>query len=196
MAAELVVPVVTDLRADLAVLSRRAARGTTARLHQHRLVLERARRAVGDPRRLVNDRRQRIDELAARAHRATARRVGRLRAELATIEVALSRAHPHRRIATQKTALAKLAQQLEAAGQRMLARRREPLRAIEHKLEALSPRRVLDRGYSLTFGPDGHLLTDAATVAPGATVRVALQTGELAATVVAATPGLTKADRP
>jgi exodeoxyribonuclease VII large subunit len=196
VAAELAVPVVTDLRADLAVLSRRAARGTTARLHQHRLVLERARRAVGDPRRLVNDRRQRIDELAARAHRAAARRVGRLRAELATVEVALSRAHPHRRIATQKTALAKLAQQLEAAGQRMLARRREPLRAIEHKLEALSPRRVLDRGYSLTFGPDGHLLTDAATVAPGATVRVALQTGELAATVVTATPGLTKADRP
>jgi len=188
-AAELVVPVIADLRADLAVLCRRAARGTTARSHQQRLMIERARRALGDPRRLVDERRQRIDDLAARAHRATARRVGRLRAELSTAEVALSRAHPHRRIAAQKTALAKLAQQLQAAGQRMLARRREPLRAIEHKLDALSPRRVLDRGYSLTFGPDGHLLTDAAKVAPGATVRVALQAGELAATVVTATPG-------
>jgi len=194
-AAELVVPVLTDLRADLAVLGRRAARGTTARLHQQRLMIERARRALSDPRRLVDERRQRVDDLAARAHRATARRVARLRADLAAVEVALSRAHPHRRIAAQKSALAKLAQQLETAAQRMLARRREPLRAIEHKLEALSPRRVLDRGYSLTFGPDGHLLTDAANVAAGATVRVALQSGELTATVATATPVSGKVER-
>jgi len=194
-AAELVVPVMSELRADLTVLCRRAARGTTARLHQQRLMIERARTTLGDPRRLVDDRRQRVDDLAARAHRAAVRRVGRLRADLNAVEVALSRAHPHRRIAAQKSALAKLAQQLEAAAQRMLSRRREPLRAIEHKLEALSPRRVLDRGYSLTFGPDGHLLTDAATVAPGSEVRVALQAGELTATVVAATPGPAKASR-
>jgi exodeoxyribonuclease VII large subunit len=187
------VPVMADLRADLTVLCRRAARGTTARMHQQRLMIERARRALGDPRRLVDDRRQRIDDLAARAHRAAARRVGRLRAELATVEVALSRAHPHRRIAAQKTTLANLAQQLQAAGQRMLARRREPLRAIEHKLEALSPRRVLDRGYSLTFGPDGHLLSDATKVTPGATVRVALQMGQLTASVSTVTAGAARA---
>ena len=76
----------------------------------------------------------------------------------------------------------------------MLVRRREPLRAIEHKLQALSPRRVLDRGYSLTFGADSHLLTDAANVAPGASVRVALQAGELTATVATATPGAARPD--
>lgn len=38
----------------------------------------------------------------------------------------------------------------------------EPFATIEHKLEALSPR-VLDRGYSLAFKSDGHLLTGAST---------------------------------
>ena len=189
-AAELAVPVMTDLRADLAVLGRRAARGTTAQLRQQRLVVERARARLGDPRRIVDERRQRVDDLLARAHRAAARRLARLRSELAATEVALSRAHPHRRIAAQKSALARLAQQLETAGRRELARRREPLRAIEHKLGALSPRRVLDRGYSLTFGPDGHLLTDARHVDAGAPVRVALRTGEIAATVTATEPGV------
>jgi exodeoxyribonuclease VII large subunit len=191
-AAELAVPMVTELRADLSVLSRRAARGATAHIRQQRLVIERARARLGDPRRIVDDRRQRVDDLAARAHRATARRLARLRSELAASEVTLSRAHPHRRIAAQKTALGRLAQQLEAAARRALSRRREPLRAIEHKLDALSPRRVLDRGYSLTFGPDGHLLTDASAVAPGARLRISLQAGELAATVT----DTTKANAP
>jgi len=45
---------------------------------------------------------------------------------------------------------------------------------------------VLDRGYSLTFKSDGHLLTDASAVGPGEAVRVALQSGEIRATVVEA----------
>jgi len=187
-AAELAVPVLTDLRTDLAALGQRAARGATAHLRQQRLVVERIRARLGDPRRLVDERRQRVDDLLARAQRATARRVARLRAELATTEVALSKAHPHRRIAAQRAALRELSQRLDTAGRRELRRWREPLTALEHKLTALSPRRVLDRGYSLTFGPDGHLLTDAAKVVRGASVRIALQKGELAATVTGAVP--------
>jgi len=186
-AAELAVPVMADLRVALAQLGQRAARGTTAHLRQRRLLVERARARLGDPRRLVDERRQRVDDLAARAHRAASRRLGRLRGELAAIEVALSRAHPHRRIAAQRAALGELNQRLQAAARRAIARRREPFTAIQHKLDALSPRRVLDRGYSLTFKSDGHLLTDASAVGPGEAVRVALQSGEIRATVVEVT---------
>jgi exodeoxyribonuclease VII large subunit len=187
-AAERAVPVLADLRTDLAALGQRTARGATAHLRQQRLVVERIRARLGDPRRLVDERRQRIDDLFARGHRATVRRLGRLRTDLGAAEVALSRAHPHRRIAAQRAALRELSQRLETAGLRDLRRRREPLTAIEHKLQALSPRRVLDRGYSLTFGPDGHLLTDAAAVTPGAELRIAFQKGELTAVVTGAVP--------
>ena len=183
-AAELAVPVLTDLRVALGQLGQRAARGATAQLRQQRLMVERARARLGDPRRLVDERRQRLDDFSARALRAATRRIGRSRSELSAVEVALSRAHPHRRIALQRTALAELTQRLQAAVRRTIAARREPFAAIEHKLGALSPRRVLDRGYSLAFRSDGHLLTDASTVAPGAEVRVALQSGEIRATII------------
>jgi exodeoxyribonuclease VII large subunit len=184
-AAELAVPVMADLRAEIVVLSRRAARGTSAHLRQARLILERQQRRIGDPRRLVDERRQAIDELGARAHRLFGRRVARHRAALAAAELALSRAHPHRRIATQRAALAELAQTLSIVARRALQRRRASFDSLGHKLDALSPRRVLDRGYSLTFGGDGHLVTDAAATAHGDRIRVVLAQGEIAATVTA-----------
>jgi exodeoxyribonuclease VII large subunit len=182
-AAELAVPVLTDLRAEILLHMQRAARGTTARLKLAHLALERARGRIGDPRRLVDERRQTLDELGARAHRVLGRCVARRRAELAAVELALSRAHPHRRIAAQRAALVQLTQRMEANARRVAQRRRALLETLEHKLEALSPRRVLERGYSLAFGPDGHLLADASKVAAGDRIRVALKRGEVSAVV-------------
>jgi len=182
-AAELAVPVLTDLRAEILLHMQRAARGTAARLKLGHLTLERARARIGDPRRLVDERRQALDELGGRAHRLLGRCVARRRAELAAVEVALSRAHPHRRIAAQRATLVELTQRLEASARRGFQRRRTVMETLEHKLDALSPRRVLERGYSLAFGPDGHLLADAAAVAPGDRIRVSLRRGQVAATV-------------
>ena len=181
--AELAVPVMSELRAEMMLLVQRAARGAAADLRQSRLVLERARARIGDPRRLCDERRQTLDDLTARASRFVGRRVARHRAELAVAEVALSRAHPHRRIATQRVLLAELGQRLSLSGRAALHRRRGHFDSLGHKLEALSPRRVLDRGYSLTFGADGRLLIDAASAHPGDRIRVALRQGELTAAV-------------
>src|SRR5450432_3452609 len=181
-AAELAVPILTDLRAEMVLLVQRAARGTRTHLRHSHLLLERARTRLGDPRRLFDERRQALDDLAARAHRFLGRRVARHRAGLAAAELALSRSHPHRRIAGQRVLLAELGQRLGLGARRAMQRRRGPFDSLGHKLEALSPRRVLERGYSLSFGQDGRLLTDAAVTRPGDRMRVALQRGELAAT--------------
>ena len=185
-AAELAVPVLSDLRADIGLLGQRAARGTAVHLRQARLAVERARGRLGDPRRLCDERRQVIDELGARAHRLVLRRLARRRSDLAAVEVALTRAHPHRRIATQRAHFTTLTRALDTAVRRGLQRRRIDFDKMTHKLEALSPRRVLDRGYSLAFGPDGRVLTDASAVTSGDRIRVALRTGEVTATVMAA----------
>ena len=75
--------------------------------------------------------------------------------------------------------LAELGQRLGLGARRAMQRRRGPFDSLGHKLEALSPRRVLERGYSLSFGQDGRLLTDAAVTRPGDRIRVALRRGEL-----------------
>jgi exonuclease VII large subunit len=51
---------------------------------------------------------------------------------------------------------------------------------------------VLDRGYSLTFGANGRLLTDGAAVSPGDPIRVALKRGEI--TAIVESNGETKAE--
>jgi exodeoxyribonuclease VII large subunit len=50
-------------------------------------------------------------------------------------------------------------------------------------LSALSPYATLERGYSIVRGPDGAVLRDAGSVAPGDALSVRLQRGEVGARV-------------
>jgi len=182
-AAELALPVEADLRAEMGLLSRRGARAATARLHAGRLVLERARARLGDPRRLIDERRQRVDDLSERAVRALRRRSAAYHAELRATEMRLNRAHPRRRIDAQRAFLVAARQALEASMKRAYDQRHRSLEAATAKLGALSPLKVLDRGFSLTLRADGALVTDASEVAPGEAITVRLRRGELGAEV-------------
>jgi exodeoxyribonuclease VII large subunit len=182
-AAELAVPVRDNLATELGVLRRRASRALIEGARRARHELERARARLGDPRRLLNERRQRIDEQVERGRRVLARRLAAARAELRGFEVRLHRAHPHRRIAEQRHALAAMRHRLEVALRPALARRRHAIEAACGKLEALSPVRVLERGFSLTQRADGHVVTSAAEVQPGERISVRVRDGGIDATV-------------
>ncbi len=186
-AAELAVPVAADLRAELTLLCRRAARGAERELRTQHLALERARTRLGDPRRLFDMRRQRIDELSQRALARVRRQLGARQAELRATEMRLNRAHPRRRIDAQRALLVGLRQTLEAAVKRATDRRQRAIETCTHKLEALSPLKVLDRGFSLTQDARGHLVTRADQVGPGDAITVRLREGALAAEVARAT---------
>jgi exodeoxyribonuclease VII large subunit len=182
-AAERAVPVLADVRAELALLGRRAGRATSALVLARRHALERGRARLGDPRRLLDERRQTLDEAAERARRQLARRLAASGADLRTLEARLLRAHPHRRILEQRNVLASLRHRLEAAPRADLQRRRHAVEALGGKLEALSPLRVLERGFSLAQLADGRLLTSAEDARPGDEVRVRLRRGEIVAEV-------------
>jgi exodeoxyribonuclease VII large subunit len=182
-AAEIAVPVLADLRAELAVLARRLARGAEARLTDGRLRLERARRVISDPRRFIAARRQDIDELGGRAHDAVAAGIAARRAGLRGLEGRLFRAHPQRRIADQRAALRTLERRLGASMNGALGPRRRAMAGLQGKLDALSPLRVLERGYSLARGPDGRLVTRARDLAPGESIVITLREGEAVAEV-------------
>lgn len=188
-AAELAVPVATDLQAELAVLRRRLARGLDAELRSCRLRLERAKAAVGDPRRLVDQRRQRLDDLGVRATGALRASLQRQRTQLRECEMRLMRAHPQRRIAAQRAAMIALERRLQNAWDSTTARRRRALEALTGKLEALSPLKVLERGYSVARGPDGHVLTSVAGLKPGEAVTVIVRDGEVQTEVRDVRPG-------
>jgi exodeoxyribonuclease VII large subunit len=64
-------------------------------------------------------------------------------------------------------------------GSQLLTGRRRTLETLTSKLDALSPLKVLDRGYSLTRGPDGKVLRSRLGLAPGDAVTVTLRDGDL-----------------
>ena len=178
-AAELAVPVAAELLTEMRVLAGRLGRGLLGAIGSRRLLLERARARMGDPRRLVDDRRQVLDELVDRAGRFLTSDISRRRKDLQTVEGRLLRAHPQRRIADQRSALAVLDRRLAQTGSQLLTTRRRILDSLANKLDALSPLKVLDRGYSLARGPDGGLLKSHAGLSPGDAVTVTLRDGEL-----------------
>src|SRR5579871_3049091 len=126
---------------------------------------------------------RRRGESIERGRRVLARRLAAARAELGACDVRLHRAHPHRRIVEQRAALAAARHRLEAAIRPGLVARRHAVEAACGKLEALSPVRVLERGFSLTQRVDGRLVTSVTEVAPGDQVRVRLRDGAFDATV-------------
>lgn len=61
---------------------------------------------------------------------------------------------------------------------------REAIMGTGRRLEALSPLRVLERGYSVTFGPDGRILRSVAALAHGDTMTSRLHQGEVLSKVL------------
>ena len=169
-AAEMAVPVRGRLRGrSSAVLRRRgwrarcgASRGTP------RYELERARARLGDPRRLLDERRQRLDELVDAGGAVLARRLARRAPELSASErgctaptpsaASPSSAAPWRRCATGWMAAAATRAGAPAP------RARGGVRASWRRCRRCA---VLERGYSLTRRADGHVITSAADAAPG-----------------------------
>jgi exodeoxyribonuclease VII large subunit len=82
---------------------------------------------------------------------------------------------------------------LPSAAAGLTDRRRRNLEALAATLEALSPLRVLDRGYGLVRRDDGSVLRDTDDVSVGARIAVRLARGALDAEVVAVTPARTDA---
>lgn len=72
---------------------------------------------------------------------------------------------------------------LTAAGERWLAARRHDFARCAAALDAMSPLKVLARGYAVATDADGAVLRSAAQTQPGDPIRVQLQDGALHCTV-------------
>jgi exodeoxyribonuclease VII large subunit len=103
-----------------------------------------------------------VDERAERLRAAMERRVRVLRDRLARVRLQ----HPRQRIERGRQRADELDERLRAAVARGLQRRRDRAVAAGRHLDALSPLRVLDRGYALVQR-EGEAVTDAAALRVG-----------------------------
>lgn len=79
--------------------------------------------------------------------------------------------------------LERSADRLQAALDQRLERRRRDLERLAAQLDALSPLKVLDRGYSVARGPNGEVLKQLSSFPPGRDFTLRVADGEVPARV-------------
>jgi len=137
------------------------------------------------------DRAEALQALAAqrrRLDRALRRRVEDLRRALDHLRSSRPFRRPLEFVRETERRLDERAERLPAALRAALRDRRRGLEALAGRLDALSPLKVLARGYSMTL-KDGRVLTRAADVQPGDSLRTVLAEGEVRSSVVGAPGG-------
>ena len=141
---------------------------------------EEALRRVRDA---LRQRSQRVDEAGFRVETATEKML-RVRAEqLMRLGERLRRQSVEARMGGQRRRLEALELRLRAAPGSLIEKRGARVESVAARLGALSPLRVLQRGYALVYGPEGRLLRTAGEVGRGAGIVARLANGSLRATV-------------
>ena len=152
-----------------------------ARQRLSRLGAEMALRRVRDG---FDRRGQRFDELDLRMNSAVARRVGAANDRSHRLETRLLRQDPAVRLREGARRLENLHTRLDRIAKAVVSSRRVEIDRAGSKLEALSPVRVLKRGYALVYGPDGRLLRASDEVQQDEQITARLHQGSLRARVV------------
>jgi exodeoxyribonuclease VII large subunit len=182
-AAELVVP---DARQRLDRLARcklELGRSLRARLSLAQNQLSRLEHAIEDPRFLIAERQQELDELDARLGRRLQRSLAAYGTQLGGLERRLFARHPRAVLAHTSVELRLLKVRLGVEFRRGLRERRAAVADAAGRLDALSPLAVLSRGYAIASTRDGQAVRDAATLRPGETIAVRVAKGRLEAEI-------------
>ncbi|MBV9579827.1 MAG: exodeoxyribonuclease VII large subunit [Chloroflexi bacterium] len=90
-------------------------------------------------------------------------------------------------VAALRRDIAALQRRAAQAIDQQFTQRRRAVDQLQRRLRALGPMATLARGYAIVEA-DGHVLHDAATVAPGDSVRIRLHRGQLTSTVETVEP--------
>jgi exodeoxyribonuclease VII large subunit len=183
-AAEMVVADRQQNERSLAHFRARLHRAMVAHVREDRGVLRELQRRLGDPRRAIDERQQRLDDLVQRAQGAMQAMQAARRVALDRLERRLVARHPRVVLTRTRAQLDSLRWRASGAMRAILRARRADLSEKGMQLEALSPLAVLARGYAIAVGPDGRALLDASQVEPGDTIEVRLRHGQLSAEVL------------
>jgi exodeoxyribonuclease VII large subunit len=167
MAGEMAVPVLADLAEALAAEERRLDREIALQIRSTRQELDRWLQAADH-----------------RLHVAVARR----RDLLGGLRRRLGDNHPRAQLVALRGQIRELEGRATSTIRRRLDLGHRGFAALAGRLEAMSPLRVLERGYALATTAEGHVLCAAEEVAEGALIDVKLARGELGCRVESVRP--------
>jgi exodeoxyribonuclease VII large subunit len=127
---------------------------------------------------------QRFDELDHRMNNAISRRLRGVSDRNIRLETRLLRRDPAAQLRDNTRRLENLHRRLRGTATTMVSGRAVEVDRAKSKLEALSPVRVLERGYALVYGPDGQLLRTSSQVQHDEEITARLHRGSIRARIV------------
>jgi exodeoxyribonuclease VII, large subunit len=181
-AAELAVPHVAELEQQLARNRQRLEQSLRMMVQGRKEQLQRVRRSpfFVHPRKYLLDQAQRLDRLQERLQHRTLRLTERGKAKLERLHSQLTGHHPGEQAIFAAKRLQGDVKRLEQAMASSLKERRLQLHSAIRQLDALSPLKVMARGYSLVYDEqEKRLIKSIADVQPGDLVRVKVADGQL-----------------
>ena len=155
----------------------RLVRRTRALLQLHQAGLKglQERLARQSPQGLLSARRQQLAKLKERLVAGVHERVRRERKALGEARLTVERQTPLRRIALERRRVAMAQATLRERVRSGLAGSRQRFHGFSGRLDAMSPLKVMSRGYAVAFRQrDGQLIRSASEVAPGDALEIRL----------------------
>ena len=207
-AAEMAVPVRADLMTETLDYAKRLVGGMTRLLREQSMQLAGLARGLGDPRRLIEERQQRVDVSGERLRLATNQLLGRLDRELLSARLikpelviagkekellahdkALGRAMDRfksdtlQKISRQADRLEQFGERLKRHGNDLLLNGQRQVDQAAKLLESYSFHSVLTRGVALVRDQDGQPVLAAAGTSTGQTISIEFNDGRVGARV-------------
>ena len=184
-AAELAVADGAELFARLAQLRRRMTRVTGERLMRSQLSVEALKRSTlqRDGEKLLRESVMRLDSAGSQLSQATRSSLDAAAVRLNDARARHKACHPARIVERRIDTVAHLRQRIERLGKSPLDQRRETIARLRGLLRALGPESAFQRGFSITLGTDGKIITSAATLKVGEVVKTKFADGEMTSRV-------------
>ncbi|MDN3438046.1 exodeoxyribonuclease VII large subunit [Planococcus sp. APC 3900] len=183
-AAELAVPSQAELLERIASYRSRMYRMVSGSVNQQKIALNRLATSfpLAYPERLYRPFIERVERATESLQRESLQHLNRSKERYRTLDQQLKSRVPLQRIRQSETDVAELARRLDYQMNQLLKNRSQQLSSAIRTLDALSPLKIMDRGYSIPY-IEGTVVKSVSQVKTGDRLVIAMQDGTVQATV-------------
>lgn len=185
-AAELAVPHLLDLKAKLKYNHEVLLRSMNYKVAQIRQRLDHltASPSLVEPKRIVHKYAERIDYLQMALKSHLKGKVNKEKVALFTMDQKLARIHPEHRIKLNYKQIERIQEQLTHAINKVVTKQSNAFVSLTKQLDALSPLKVMSRGYGLVYDEDSSLVKSVNQVKVGSVLQLNVTDGKIDCEVI------------
>ncbi len=145
--------------------------------------IEMEKRSLRVPYQRINQSRERVSFLQAMLEKSMAGKINRLRQKITIIEKRIHQLSPQKMLAIKKEMLIRFGNELKNIIKNILKTKNTAFLSVTKTLEAISPLKILSRGYSITLSKEHKVIKTTEQVSLGEDIITILVDGQLVSRV-------------